>query len=342
VLTITVIRRAPVLAVCAALAIAIGVLARPAPSQLPRTAAGDAELAALAREALGPDRPALAVAAVTRDDTRTAVFGATPDTRFEIGSITKGLTGLLFADMIARGEVAPTTTVGELLPVHGPLAGVTLEQLATHRSGLPRVPGGPAQLVRGWWGALTAADPYPRTTAQILDAAADSALDTYSNLGFAVLGAALAAAADRPYPQLVTERALVPLGMVGATVPTAPDELGPQDLLGETSGGRRACPWAGAGMAPAGGVRADVADMARLARALLVGEAPGVDALRPAPISLPTGSAGRGSRVPTRSPAARSSGTTAARAASRRSSASTGRPGSAWWCSRRWGSRPTA
>ena len=34
-------------------------------------------------------------------------------------------------------------------------------------------------------------------------------------------------------------------------------------------------------MAPAGGVRADVADMARLARALLIGEAPGVDALRP-------------------------------------------------------------
>jgi len=144
----TVIRRAPVLAaVCAALAIAIGVLARPAPSQLPRMAAGDAELAALAREALGPNRPALAVAAVTRDGTRTAVFGATPETRFEIGSITKGLTGLLFADMIARGEVAPTTTVGELLPVHGPLAGVTLEQLATHRSGLPRVPGGPAQLL---------------------------------------------------------------------------------------------------------------------------------------------------------------------------------------------------
>ena len=133
-------------------------------ARCPAPARGDAELAALAREVVGPGRPALAVAAVTADGTRTAVLGAAPDTRFEIGSITKGLTGLLFADMIARGEVTPTTTVGALLPVPGPLAAVTLEQLATHRSGLPSVPGGAGAFVRGWWSTLTAGNPYPYST----------------------------------------------------------------------------------------------------------------------------------------------------------------------------------
>lgn len=279
-------RRATVLvAVSAAVALGIGVLARPAPTTLPRTGAGDAELAALAREVVGAERPALAVAAVTPERTRTAVLGAAPEARFEIGSITKGLTGLLFADMVARGEVAPTTTVGALLPVRGPLASVTLERLATHRSGLPSVPGGAGAFVRGWWSTLTAGNPYPYSTAQILDAAAASPLDappgTYSNLGFAVLGAALAAAADRPYPQLVTERVLTPLGMTASAVATTADALGPHDLLGQTTGGRRADPWAGEGIAPAGSVRADVADTARLARALLVGDAPGIDAVQP-------------------------------------------------------------
>ena len=278
-------RRTVLVAVCAAVALAVAALVRPAPSTLPRTGAGDPELAALAREVVGPDRPALAVAAVTADSTRTTVLGAAPDTRFEIGSITKGLTGLLFADMVARGEVTPTTTVGALLPVPGPLAAVPLEQLATHRSGLPSVPGGAGAFVRGWWSTLTAGNPYPYSTPEILDAAAAAPLDappgTYSNLGFAVLGAALGAAADRPYPQLVTERVLTPLGMTGAAVPTGVEQLGPRDVTGETPGGRRADRWVGEGIAPAGSVRADVADAARLARALLVGDAPGIDALRP-------------------------------------------------------------
>jgi len=278
-------RRTVLVSVCAAVALAVAALVRPAPSTLPRTGNSDPELAALAREVVGPGRPALAVAAVTAVSTRTAVLGAGPDTRFEIGSITKGLTALLFADMVARGEVTPTTTVGALLPVPGPLAAVTLEQLATHRSGLPSVPGGAGAFVRGWWSTLTAGNPYPYSTPEILDAAAAAPLDappgTYSNLGFAVLGAALGAAADRPYPQLVTERVLAPLGMTGAAVPITPDELGPRDLNGETPGGRRADPWAGEGIAPAGSVRADIADAARLARALLVGDAPGIDALRP-------------------------------------------------------------
>jgi hypothetical protein len=51
-------RRATVLmAVCAAVALGIGVLMRPAPTTLPRTGTGDAALAALGRDVVRPDRP---------------------------------------------------------------------------------------------------------------------------------------------------------------------------------------------------------------------------------------------------------------------------------------------
>lgn len=280
-------RRAPaaaVIAVCVAVALAVGVLTRPAPTPL-RAHTGDAALAALAREVVGENRPALAVAAVTPDGTRTASIGAGPEDRFEIGSISKGLTGLLFADMIARGEVRPETRVGELVRIDGPLAGVTLAQLATHRSGLPPQPPTLGQFVRNFWGSLTAGNPYAATVEQRLSeldgADLDAAPATYSNSGFELLGAALAAAAGMPYPQLLTERVLAPLGMANTTVPDSPAALGDRDLHGETEGGRRADPWVGEAIAPAGGVRADVHDMASLARALLTGDAPGIDALSP-------------------------------------------------------------
>ncbi|MHA6624025.1 serine hydrolase domain-containing protein [Pseudonocardia sichuanensis] len=271
--------------VCVLPALVAGLLWRPAPGPLPSGHVGDAELARLAREVVGPDQPALAVAAVTARDVRTAAIGARPEDRFEIGSISKGLTGLLFADMIERGEVAPETRVGDLLPLDAPLADVTLAQLATHHSGLAPQPETFAQFLRNYWSSLTAANPYDATIAERLASLEGAELTappaTYSNTGFELLGAALAAAAGTPYPQLLAERVLGPLGMRDTIVPVSAAELGPRDLFGETGGGRHADPWLGEAMAPAGGVRADVTDMAALARALLTGQAPGIDALTP-------------------------------------------------------------
>ena len=36
-----------------------------------------------------------------------AVSGVAPDSDFEIGSISKGITGLLYADACGRGEISP-------------------------------------------------------------------------------------------------------------------------------------------------------------------------------------------------------------------------------------------
>ena len=195
-------RATVLMAVCAAVALGLGVLTRPAPTTRSSTGTGDAALAALGREVVGPDPPALAVAAVTPDRTRTAVLGAAPDARFEIGSITKGLTGLLFADMIARGEVAPTATVGALLAGRGAAR-------RGHAGAAGDPPLGPAvcPVVRRWrW-----ARPSPRLPWSALECRARHPARHVLQPGFAVLGcrtpparhphAGIALGAARPPPR---------------------------------------------------------------------------------------------------------------------------------------------
>src|SRR6266516_5085446 len=67
------------------------------------------------------------------------------DTVFEIGSVTKVFTALLFADMVLRGEVAPEDPAAKYLPDSVKVpdfegAPITLLDLATYTSGLPRMP----------------------------------------------------------------------------------------------------------------------------------------------------------------------------------------------------------
>jgi len=78
-----------VLALCVAASLVAGTAWRPAPTSLPSTQSGDAELADLGRRIMGEDRPAPAVACVTSTEIRIAMMGAEHTDRFEIGSISK-------------------------------------------------------------------------------------------------------------------------------------------------------------------------------------------------------------------------------------------------------------
>lgn len=75
---------------------------------------------------------------------RIALIRASVDTRFEIESITKALTGMLLADGLHRERLSLDTPVGKVVPTTNgsELATVTLGELATRTSGLPRIPGG--------------------------------------------------------------------------------------------------------------------------------------------------------------------------------------------------------
>ncbi|SFC41461.1 serine hydrolase domain-containing protein [Streptomyces aidingensis] len=247
---------------------------------------GDERLAARLGELLGRRHPVAAAALVTPRGTTTAVRGADPGSDFEIGSVSKGVTGLLYADALARGEIGPGTTLGEVLPLDGaPAARVTLESLATHRSGLPGLPRSAQPLRRSIALWRHGTNPYREDLGQLLGQAREVPLrrprPRYSNLGFELLGHALARAAGTTYAELVRRRIAIPLELDCCYVPAAPDQLRPGALTGTGRRGRPMQPWTGEGLGPAGGIRATIGSMARLTAALLDGSAPGVAALDP-------------------------------------------------------------
>jgi serine-type D-Ala-D-Ala carboxypeptidase/endopeptidase len=151
----------------------------------------------------------------------------TADTLFEIGSITKTFTALLLADMVVRGEVKLGDPVERWLPEgRGKQPAVKLRDrdgepinlldLATHRSGLPRLPDNMSN--------LTTPDPYlGYGEKELLTYLKSRQLQTpsklrdesyeYSNLGYGLLGYVLARAARMPYGELLEKRVFKPLGL---------------------------------------------------------------------------------------------------------------------------------
>lgn len=138
---------------------------------------------------------------------------------FEIGSITKVFTATLLADMMERGEVGLDDPVSKYLPdgVRVPAwdgRPITLLDLATHRSGLPGLPDDfipPADLADPY-GSYGVDRLYGFLSRHRLRREPGSEVE-YSNLGYGLLGHALARAAGLPFRDLVRERILEPLGM---------------------------------------------------------------------------------------------------------------------------------
>ena len=184
-------------------------------------------------------------------DGAVEVAGAGPvplDGVFELGSITKAVTGLLLADAIVRGEVAADTTLDTCLA--GARA-LRLADLASHTAGVPRLP--LAFLRRRGFTNLT--DPYTGSTVQeLVDDLGGVRLRRprrrYSNFGAALLGQALAARAGAPYEQLVEERVLRRLGIEEVWARDSPPVVQPHDRRG-----RPVVPWTLDAYAPAGCLR---------------------------------------------------------------------------------------
>jgi CubicO group peptidase (beta-lactamase class C family) len=151
---------------------------------------------------------------------------ATPDgnTFFEIGSMTKAFTGTLLADAASRGEVTLDDPLQQYLPASVKLKlsksgkAITLAHLASHTSGLPRMPTNlhPAN----------PNNPYADYTAERMYAflrdftpsREPGAEYEYSNLGMGLLGHALARRAGKPYEQLLRDRVLAPLKMTDTRI----------------------------------------------------------------------------------------------------------------------------
>lgn len=143
---------------------------------------------------------------------------ATRNTVYRIGSITKMFTALMLLQLVEEGKVRFYDPVEKYFPeinqVQGRFTGappVTLLQLATHTSGLDREPDDPATYQTGgvadWEKILVRALPHTKFIYE------PGWRYHYSNIGYAILGAALSRAAGQRYTDYVTRKIFMPLGM---------------------------------------------------------------------------------------------------------------------------------
>src|ERR1035441_3482541 len=119
------------------------------------------------------------------------------DTVFEIGSTTKVFTSTILADMVQRGEVSLDDPVAKYLPAGVKMPQrdgkqITLIDLATHTSGLPRMPSNFAPKdPRSPYADYTVASLFQFLSSYELKRDIGSQFE-YSNMGVGLLGQALA------------------------------------------------------------------------------------------------------------------------------------------------------
>jgi len=175
----------------------------------------------------------MAVGIVEHGRRRVTVYGKqdTGDARsiasttlFEIGSVTKVFTALLLANMVHHNEIRfddpvdPYLPIGFRTPRHNGRV-ITLADLANHTSGLPYFPFSPITTpnpiealarftmsdLRSWLDSLTLSrDPGARWE--------------YSNVGYCILGLALANKAGTTYDALLNHRIIDPLRLKDTTL----------------------------------------------------------------------------------------------------------------------------
>lgn len=195
------------------------------------------------------------------------------NTLFEIGSITKVFTALLLADMVQHGEVNFTDPIVKFLPssVKVPTKDdqeITLLHLATHTSGLPRMPNNFAPKDED--------NPYADyTVEQMYQFLSNYTLTRdigaeyeYSNLGAGLLGHILALKAGTDYETLVLKSICEPLKMDSTGIKLSP-ELQARLTTGHDWAGNAVKNWDIRTLAGAGALRSTANDMLKFLAANL-------------------------------------------------------------------------
>ena len=200
----------------------------------------------------------------------------TPQTAFQIGSITKSFVALVILQLASEGKLDLDDPVTRHVPTFRTASRsqsnrITIDHLVTHRSGLTTLDGnsakevdpglsGPAAAVAALAGAQLFAE--PGTNFQ------------YSNANYVVLSHLIEVLDSRPFEQALKARIFEPLGMVNSFV-----QVPPSDAVAIATGYRL---WFGAprpwrpesGAVPdrrmigAGGVSASIEDLARYVEAV--------------------------------------------------------------------------
>lgn len=184
--------------------------------------------------------------------------------RWEIGSITKVFSALLLAQLHVSGRVDMKERIAKFIPKEIALPKdfekITFVHLATHQSGLPRLPAGMRLFGKG-----AMIDPYSIFEEdRIYQAIQDTSLKStpgvgrprYSNYGFGLLGFILELALNRSYEDLLMQELISPLGLESATFEDF-------ELRQGNSRGRVVGPWHMGRFKAMGGLRMSAIDLSK-------------------------------------------------------------------------------
>jgi CubicO group peptidase (beta-lactamase class C family) len=202
---------------------------------------------------------------------REASRPVTADTIFDIGSITKPITAAAIWKLEADGKLSIHDRIARFFPNVPPdKAGITIDDLLRHTSGLDDIFGGDYEVVSRDW---------------VLEKALSSKLlsppgqkPSYSNAGYSLLAMIIEDLTGQPYEQYVHEHLMKPAGTprIGYRVPRwAPDELAVGYRKGKRWGSPLDHPWADDGpswnLRGNGGMLANVGDLYTLMETLQKG-----------------------------------------------------------------------
>src|ERR1041384_2652023 len=195
------------------------------------------------------------------------------DSVFEIGSVTKTFTATLLADMVERSELNLDDPISKFLPasVKAPTHDgkeITLRQLSSQVSGLPRMPSN--------FSPKDQSNPYADYSVEQMYAFISSYTLTrdpgaqygYSNLGVGLLGHILALRSRMDYETLVRTRVLQPLKMNDTAIEFTPG-MRARLATGHNQTLKPVANWDIPTLAGAGALRSTVNDMLKYVAANL-------------------------------------------------------------------------
>jgi D-alanyl-D-alanine-carboxypeptidase/D-alanyl-D-alanine-endopeptidase len=230
-------------------------------------------------------KSAIVVGFVNPNGTRVYSFGnmstahnipVNENTLFNIASITKTFTTLLFADMVKQGIVSLSDPIEKYLPANVKVPEfngqkITLENLATHTSGLPELPS-------NVWLNNKVGNINPNyNVTQLYQALSDTKLTRapgsqfqYSSFGISLLGHILSLKSGGiSYGQLVKDRILDVLGMNDTKIALSQNEINNRFPVGHMAGKEITTPTIPTILADSGAFRSTAPDMLKYVSANL-------------------------------------------------------------------------
>ncbi|MBX2817733.1 MAG: beta-lactamase family protein [Saprospiraceae bacterium] len=202
-----------------------------------------------------------------RNNSRTPKEVQNQTVLFEIGSITKVFTGSIFAGMIQEAKVSLNQNLSSILGLNTNLP-ITLKELATHTSGMPRVPPALAEVsLENPYRDFDSLSLVKYLQDELVLDTVPGVVSAYSNLGMGTLGFALSRVEEKPFMDLLEYYVFKPCEMHHSGVE---HEHAQSLVIGINDAGDPVSQWDMGALQGAGAVISSALEMAQFASAQFV------------------------------------------------------------------------